>query len=125
MTPLRITLQWQYVDPIHPEQLKPEVFQRCRSIGIDSLQSYVTWAAIEKQPGVLDFSAYDVLVEKLLKTDLLWTPFLILGPHYATPAWFRDSDHSVFARCLEHDTDSGIQSIWNPHLPEQMERFIS
>src|SRR5262249_53727777 len=91
---LQITQQWQYVEPIPPEILNPEVFDRCRSIGIDSLQSYVTWAEIEKRPGVLDFSAYDVLVEKLLQTDLRWTPFLILGPYYATPAWFRESESS-------------------------------
>src|ERR1043165_7103620 len=82
---LQITQQWQYVEPVPPELLKPEVFDRCRSVGIDSLQSYVTWAEIEKRPGVLDFSAYDVLVEKLLQTDLRWTPLLILGPYYATP----------------------------------------
>ncbi len=124
LQPLQITQQWQYVDPIHPDLLQDEVLQRCASSGITSLQSYVTWSEIEKQPGVLDFSAYDVLLEKLIKTELKWTPFLILGPYYATPPWFRDSDRSLFARCLEHEIDSGIQSIWNPHLPEQVERFV-
>lgn len=115
--------QWQAFGEVKPELLTGRALDYARKAGVTSVQSYVHWAAIEKEPGQVDFSSYDVLVEKLPQHSLKWVPFCILGPYYATPRWFRDSDKSIFARCLEHGRDSGIQSIWNPHLPEQVERF--
>jgi len=80
--------QWQYIGKVYPKLLTDRAFDNCKKAGITSLQSYVTWAEIEKMPGILDFSTYDVLVEKLLKHNIKWAPFLILGPYYATPKWF-------------------------------------
>jgi hypothetical protein len=117
--------QWQYMGEVHPQLLTDRAFENCKESGITSLQSYVTWAEIEKKPGLLDFSVYDVLVEKLLKHGLKWVPFLIMGPDYATPQWFQESSHSVYAKCLEHEKECRIQSIWNPNLPNYVEHFIS
>ena len=117
--------QWQYIDPVSPELLRDAVFNYCKEFGITSLQSYVTWAEIEKKPGRLNYSIYDALVDKILKHNLKWIPFLILGPHYATPKWFQESEHNLYAKCLEHGRSSKIQSIWNPHLPEYVEHFLS
>ncbi|MBW1781128.1 MAG: beta-galactosidase [Deltaproteobacteria bacterium] len=119
-----IIQQWQYVGNVHPALLTDQAFENCRDAGITSVQSYVTWAEIEKQEGTPDFSAYDPLVEKLFQHNLKWVPFLILGPHYATPKWFQQSPFSVYAKCLEHNRESKIQSIWNPHLPHYVERFL-
>lgn len=119
-----IVQQWQYPGRVKPELLTERAFSAARGAGLTSLQSYVCWAEIEKQPGKLDFSAYDELVDKLAACNLKWVPFLILGPDYATPDWFHQSERAVYARCLEHGLESKIQSIWNPHLPEQAERFL-
>lgn len=51
-------------------------------------------------------------------------PFLILGPAYSTPDWFRASDEHFPCVCLEHGTPSKIESLWNPNLPVYIERFI-
>ena len=121
---VEIVQQWQYLGKVHPKLLEDEAFERCKQAGITSLQSYLYWAEIEKEPGKIDFSSYDVLVEKLKKHNLKWVPFLILGPEYATPQWFQESKESVFAKCLEHKEESKIQSIWNPDLPKYIDRFL-
>lgn len=116
--------QWQYIGKVQPELLEDEAFDYAKRVGLTSLQSYVYWAEIEKEPGKIDFSSYDVLVEKLIKHNLKWVPFLILGPYYATPKWFQESGESVYAKCLEHGKESKVQSIWNPHLPKYVDRFL-
>ncbi|MCF6149865.1 MAG: hypothetical protein E3K37_14525 [Candidatus Kuenenia sp.] len=63
-------------------------------------------------------------MEKIIRHNLKWVPFLILGPCYATPEWFQVSSESVFAKCIEHSIESKIQSIWNPYLPKYVDRFI-
>ncbi len=123
--PPEIIQQWQYTGNIQPELLEDQAFENCRKAGITSLQSYVTWAEIEKDRDRFDFSAYDPLVEKIRRHQLKWVPFRIVGPHYATPNWFQASEHSVYARCLEHRKDCRIQSIWNPYLPGYVDRFLA
>ena len=119
-----IVHQWQYIGHPDPRLMDDKAFEYCKSIGITSLQSYVTWSSIEKSHGVWDFSEYDALVDKIREQGLKWTPFLIAGPYYATPQWFQDSEQNVYARCLEHDRDTRIQSIWNPCLGQHVERFL-
>jgi len=116
--------QWQYLGPPHPKLLEKEAFENCKKAGLTSLQSYVYWAEIEKEPGKIDFSSYDILVKKLREYNLKWVPFLILGPDYATPDWFKKSKESIFFKCLEHNLESKTQSIWNPNLPKFVERFL-
>lgn len=121
---LELIQQWQDYGQVAAPLLEDKAFEHCKRAGLTSLQSYVYWAEIEKKPGIIDFSTYDVLVEKLQKHDLKWVPFLILGPYYATPKWFQESNQSVYAKCLEHRLEAKIQSIWNPYLPEIVDRFL-
>lgn len=124
MQKIRVVQQWQYTGRAPASLLEDRALKQCADLGIDSLQSYVLWSEIEKAPEQIDFSAYDVLTEKLPQYGLKWTPFFILGPYYAAPRWFLDSPQSVFAQCLEHGRPSKIQSIWNPYLPARVERFL-
>jgi len=122
---IEIIQQWQYPGKINHKLLYDKAFHYCKKIGITSLQSYVTWAEIEKKPNKIDFSSYDTLIEKLIKHKLKWVPFIIMGPNYATPKWFQESNESVYARCLEHEKNSKIQSIWNPYLPKYVNHFLN
>lgn len=124
MQKIRVVQQWQYTGQVPAPLLSHRALKQCVDLGIGSLQSYVLWSEIEKIPGQIDFSAYDPLVEKLPQYGLKWTPFFILGPYYATPRWFLDSSQSVLTQCLEHGQPSHIQSIWSPHLPRHVERFL-
>jgi hypothetical protein len=92
--------------------------------GVTSWESYIRWSGIQKAPGTWDFTGYDKEVEILKKNNLKWVPFLIAGSNYTTPPWFIDSADSLFYRCLEHDQDSGVQSIFNPALKPRVDEFI-
>ncbi len=96
-----------------------------KSLGVTSIESYVTWESCERAgKGQWDWSAWDRTVKILQDNGLKWVPFIILSPAYSTPDWFRASNEHVPCRCLEHGTDSKIESLWNPHLPEYIDRFI-
>lgn len=94
-------------------------------LGVTSVESYVTWQTVEPNAkGEWDWSQWDRQVDVLKRAGLKWVPFLILGPAYSTPNWFRESKDHVPCVCLEHGTASKIESLWNPHLPTYIDRFI-
>ncbi len=97
-----------------------------KSLGVTSIESYVTWETCERNgEGLWDWSQWDKQVKVLKDNGLKWVPFVILGPAYSTPGWFRASHDHHPCRCLEHGTDSKIESLWNPDLPKWIERFIA
>jgi len=116
--------QWQYLGKVHKELLSDNAFLAAKDAGITAVQSYVPWSEVEREEGRFDFSIYDDLIGRLKKHGLKWVPFLILGPYYSIPDWFHSSGESLYAKCLEHDIESKIQSIWNPAIPGRVERFI-
>ncbi|MBI4101550.1 MAG: beta-galactosidase [Candidatus Nealsonbacteria bacterium] len=122
---MEVIHQWQFIGQTDPKLLEDEAFERAKQAGITSLETFFLWKNIEKEEGKIDWSCYDVLVEKIKKHGLKWVPFLILGPAYANPEWFQKSSDSVFYRCLEHQQDTGNQSIWSPKLRKYVERFLS
>jgi hypothetical protein len=96
-----------------------------RSLGVTSVESYVTWQTVEDAAqDQWDWSRWDRQVDILQQADLKWVPFLVLGPGYATPKWYRESQRSAPYVCLEHGTPSKIQSLWNPDLRPWVDRFI-
>jgi len=96
-----------------------------KSLGATSVESYVTWETCEKTgEGSWNWSKWDSVVDVLKKNNIKWVPFLILGPAYSTPGWFREGKEHFPCRCLEHGTDSKIESLWNPNLPKRIDRFI-
>lgn len=101
-----------------------EALIRLSQMGVTSVETYVRWIDFEPEPGRLDWSVFATDLEALLRHGLRWVPFLIAGPWYATPAWFRAGERSVFARCLAHGRETGTQSIWNPWLFPEIERLL-
>ena len=98
--------------------------EKFSGLGVTSFESYVRWNGIEPSPGKWDFSLYDKELEILKRNGLKWVPFLIAGPAYTTPDWFRKSTESVFYKCIEHGTESENQSIFNPALAKHVDEFI-
>ena len=97
----------------------------CHALGVTSIESYVTWESCEgKGEGQWDWSRWDEQVRVLKENDLKWVPFLIVGPAYSAPNWFRASKDHIPCRCLEHEIDSKIESRWNPNLPKWIDRFV-
>ncbi|MHB1461703.1 MAG: beta-galactosidase [Armatimonadota bacterium] len=92
--------------------------------GLTALEPYVKWWICEPQQGKWDFSYYDLHDQAAKKAGIRWLPFLIAGPAYATPPWFKASKEHVPAVCLEHGEATATQSIWNPHLRPHVSEFI-
>ncbi len=106
-------------------EMNDSIARRYKALGITSAQSYVTWETCEKGgEGLWDWSEWDSVVTVLKANNLKWVPFLILGPAYSTPDWFRAGKDHFPCRCLEHGQDSKIESLWNPNLPKWIDRFI-
>ena len=112
-----------------PEQVR-EFFDSLHAplfhqLGATSWESYVTYAGCSPAPGEWDFTIYDTEADYLREHGLKWVPFLIAGPNYATPAWYRDSDASVKYVCLEHNEPSGVESLWNPAWRDHVVAFLT
>lgn len=105
-------------------QYRPEIRSYFRSIRATTTESYLKWIDIEPEPGDVRFGAFDRSLETFKKCGVKWQPFLICGPWYATPYWFRESGKSRFFKCLEHDRFTGTQSIWNKDFRETTRRFL-
>ncbi len=97
-----------------------------KALGVTSIESYVTWETCEgAEKGEWDWSRWDEQVRILESVGLKWVPFLIVGPAYSTPDWFRESSDHYTCRCIAHGTDSKVESLWNPHLPQWIDRFLA
>lgn len=95
-----------------------------KALGVSSVESYVDWAGVEPAEGRWDWSKWDKQVATLRTAGLKWVPFLIAGPAYATPLWFQRGPYARVYRCLDHGKDSAVQSLFNPALRPQVERFV-
>lgn len=95
-----------------------------RALGVTAMETYVRWNLVEEQPGVYDFSVYDELLRLFEQNGLKWTPYIVLGPAYTLPEWFRQSDEYVPFRCLEHGRDNAVVSIWDPQVRKHVARFL-
>ncbi len=94
-------------------------------LGFTAVESYVRWDIVEpEKEGEFDWSFYDAVIDVLKIYDLKWFPLLIVGSAYSLPDWFADSDENVGFVCLEHGLSNPIQSIWSPHHPRHVTRFL-
>jgi hypothetical protein len=103
---------------------KPEVKSYLSQIRATTSETYVKWIDIEPEPGQISFKASDRALDIFKRYGVKWQPFLICGPWYSVPYWYKQSTESHFFRCLEHGKDSGIQSIWNEDFKKETRRFL-
>ncbi len=107
-------------------KLTLEQARHLKNIGFTSVEQYVTWETIEnKGEGQWDFSAWDEQVAILKAAGLKWVPFLIAGPAYALPDWYRAHTDFEGLRCLEHNIETVIHSYWAPRWRSYVERYIA
>ena len=95
-----------------------------KALSVSSVESYVDWAGVEPAENHWDWSKWDRQTAVLQQAKLKWVPFLIVGPAYATPLWFQNGPHSHYYRCLEHGQEGKVQSLFNPELRPQVDRFL-
>ncbi len=92
-------------------EISPEDARRFKNAGFSSVEFYLTWESVEnKGENQWDFSAWDKQVEILKKAGLKWTAFIIAGPAYSLPDWYRNSKNFVGLRCLEHNIETKVST---------------
>ncbi len=103
----------------------PTELRRLRNMGVTSVEQYVTWETCERDgEGKWDFSHWDREVEKIRAAGLKWLPFLIAGPAYSLPDWYRESRDFEGMVCLEHGIESKIQTFWDKKFYDYIDRFL-
>lgn len=95
------------------------------SHGVTAFEPYVKWMLLEPAEGVWDPAFYDAELAAFKEHGLKWVPFLIAGPAYATPPWFKESEESVFAVDLRTGDVTRDQSIWNPHIKPRVRAWLA
>jgi hypothetical protein len=95
-----------------------------KALGVTSHEAYVRWNLCEPAEGQYDWSVYDQYVTLYKRHGLKWVPFLICGSAYSLPDWYYKKPGSQGYVCLEHGTESDVQSLWNPALRGHVARFI-
>ncbi len=102
-----------------------DALKKLKDIGVTSVQIYVFWKNFEPHArGKFDWSFYDGQVELIEEAGLKFVPFILMGPRYAAPQWWLDSDKHRGLYCLEHNKYSPIESIWNPYFREEISRVL-
>ena len=94
---------------------------RLRDCGVETMETRLVWWEMEPRSGTLDFSRLARALDKIEKAGMKAGVF----PWFQhPPAWY-DPDHAAHARfrCLEHDTDSTILSLWDPGTLEVYDRL--
>ena len=103
----------------------PLLLKQLRCMGATSVEQYVTWETCENAgEGQWDWSHWDAEVEKIRAAGLKWLPFLIAGPAYCLPDWYRESREFEGIVCLEHNMESKIQSFWDKNFYYYIDRFL-
>jgi hypothetical protein len=105
--------------PDHDQTLK-----LYRDLGATSVQLYIDWKQVEPAAGQYDWSAYDKDAAALAAHGLKLGPFIICGSWYVTPQYVRDEPGMVMYRCVEHDRDSAMPSLWCPNIRPHIARFV-
>ena len=108
------------------DEISPEDARRFKNAGFSSVEFYLTWESVEnKGENQWDFSAWDKQVEIVKKAGLQWTAFIIAGPAYSLPDWYRNSKNFVGMRCLEHNIESKVSTIWDTSFYRYVDRFLA
>jgi hypothetical protein len=95
-----------------------------KQVGATSVQTYIYWKDIETAPGKFTWDLWDQYVTQLKASGLKWVPFVVAGPWYLTPEFARPKDKVTFARCLEHNQESLVPSIWDPAFKKNIETYL-
>ena len=107
-------------------EITAEQARHFRNAGFSSVEFYLTWESVEnKGENQWDFSAWDKQVEILRRAGLKWTAFIIAGPAYSLPDWYRKSKDFVGLRCLEHNIESKTNTLWDPAFYRYVDRFLA
>ncbi|MHC1695699.1 MAG: SUMF1/EgtB/PvdO family nonheme iron enzyme [Eubacteriales bacterium] len=106
-------------------RVEERVLRHYKNMGVTSIEEYVTWESCEREGcGKWDFSMWDGELKKIKDAGLKWLPFVIAGPAYSLPDWYRASREFEGLVCIEHNVESKIQSFWDKNFYIYIKRFL-
>lgn len=97
--------------------IEEEYAKKLKEYGFGVVETRLVWWELEKEPGVYDWSVLEKRISKLEKAGLEPAVF----PWFMhAPEWEKEL---VCAKCIEHDEESSIISMWEPGLLEVYDRL--
>lgn len=96
-----------------------------RLMGFTSAECFVRWNLIETQLGQFDFTHYDTIVAAIRERGLKWYPNLVVTSAFALPTWYLESEENVGFRCLEHNEENAVPTIWNAANLRHVKRVLN
>ena len=113
-------------DPFFGTSFDDESCAILKRLGVSSVECYVTFEGLmPDREGLWEWDPWDREHQVLKKHGLRYSPFLILGPSYAMPDWYRKTPDFRPGRCLEHGESNLVDNIWNPALPKYVDMFLA
>ena len=105
------------------DALNDDTLSRLREVGVELVETRLAWWECEPEPGRFDFSRLQCDIERIEKAGMKVGVF----PWFQHPPSWYDAGHREHARfrCLEHDEDSSILSLWDERTPEAYERLYA
>ena len=105
------------------DTLDPDSLRRLRDQGIELIETRLAWWELEPEPGRLDWSRLEKDIERIKHAGMKAGVF----PWFQhPPEWYNEGKTThVRYRCLEHNRDSTILSLWDPKTIKVYDRLYS
>ena len=100
-----------------------EWLKRMKHAGLTSYEDYVAWGAVERSPGVWDWSQHDRMEKAMHEAGLKYVVYTWL--HFP-PAWLREGEKEsgrTLMRCLEHGEETNYLSVFDPRTIGHYDHF--
>ncbi len=93
-----------------------------RDLGLTSDEDYVSWGAVEREPGKWTWAQHDAMEKTLHAAGL---QYVVYDWVHFPPVWLRDQqkDKRTLMKCLEHGEEANYLSIFDPRTIEWYDHF--
>jgi len=103
----------------HTTCLDPDKIGRLVDWGVDTIELRLVWWALEKTPGVFDWSRFD---RDLGRVEAAGMKGGLMFWFFFPPAWYREMTPW---HCTRHDADANFFSPWDPKALEVADRLYA
>lgn len=101
--------------------LKPDNLRRQRECGVKLVETRLTWWELEPQPNALDWTRFELDLSRIKRAELKTGVFVWW--QYPPPWYAENGKGHARYRCLQHDKDSSILSLWDPKTLDVYDRL--
>jgi hypothetical protein len=93
-----------------------------KTLGLVANEDYVSWGAIEREPGQWNWQQHDAMEQTLHRAGL---EYVVYDWVHFPPVWLRDqqTNNRTLMRCLEHGLECNYLSIFDPRTLQWYDHF--